>query len=290
MKNFLVFTSNSEHLAKTIGKKPGIGEIVLPEKNKEGKRFFPDNEVYSRLAKIKKMKQGKVIVLHSGSPCPNDGLLELELILQILKDKSIKPEVFFAYFPYSQQDKVFQEGETNAAENLIKKLINYYGVKKIYGIDLHFWGRNWARKYPLENISAVPVLINAAEKDFGKNIVFLSPDKGGKRRSGISGLEKERVDSFEVKMASFFGDFEGKTVAIIDDIIETGGTLAKTYEEIKKAGAKNIIVLASHGILEKGAERIKKIVSKLYLANTINLKEANVDISGLIADAFLKRN
>jgi len=284
MKNFLIFTSKTEHLAEKIRKSLKDFKVVFVGKNKDGKNYFPDGEAYARLNSTEGMKDARVVVLHSGCPDPNGGLIELELILQILKDNKIAPEVFFTYFPYGQQDKVFQKGETNAAESLIKKLTDYYKVKKIYGIDLHFEGRNWLEKYPVKNISAVPALINTVQKDFGKNIIFLSPDKGGKRRSGISGLEKKRTDSFEVKVLTSGKNFKEKTVGVIDDIIETGGTLAKTFNVFKKNKAKRIIVLITHGVLESGVKRIRKMFSKLYLTNTIAGKESNVDISCIIAE------
>ena len=81
-----------------------------------------------RILKADQLRGKRVIVLHSGAPKPNEGLTELELILQILRDNQIKPEVFFTYFPYGMQDKVFERGETNVAENLVEKLINYNKV------------------------------------------------------------------------------------------------------------------------------------------------------------------
>ncbi len=229
------------------------------------------------------MKKGRVLVLHSGSPKPNEGLMELELILQILRDNHTRPDVFFSYFPYGMQDKVFEKGETNVAENLIEKLVNYYRVKKIYTIDAHFWGRKWAKKYPIDNASAVPILIREAKKDFGKNILFLSPDTGGKRRTKISGLKKKRLNSFKVSIsASSSFNLEGKIVGAVDDLIKTGGTLLKFCEIAEKSGAKKSLAMVTHGVIKEGVSRIKKAYSKLYLTNTISQKAANVDISDII--------
>ena len=282
MKTFIISTSTTEHLAKKIKERTKSFKIIFPEKSKEGKRCFPDGEVYMKISKANRLRQKRVVVLHSGAPEPNQGLVELELILQILKDNKVKPEVFFTYFPYSMQDKVFEKGETNMAENLVKKLVNYYKVKKIYIIDPHFGGMGWVKKYPINSVSAVPFLIKKARQDFGKDILFLSPDKGGKRRTGILGLRKERLDSFKVEIFSSRLNFKGRILGVVDDIIETGGTLLKFYDLAKKSGAKKIIVLATHGILPTGILKIKKKYSKLYLTNTIKQKEANIDITALI--------
>ena len=288
MKTFIILTSQVEYLAKRIKRKLKDFEIIFPDLSRDGKRYFPDGEVYMKILKAGKLKNERVIVLHSGAPKPNEGLIELEMILQILKDNQIRPEVFFTYFPYGMQDEIFEKGETNVAENLIKKLINYYKVKKIYLIDPHFGGRKWVEKYPIISISAVPLLIEKAKKDFGENILFLSPDIGGKRRTKISGLKKKRLNSFNVKIFSPKLNLKGKIVGVIDDMIKSGGTLLKFYEIAKKAKAKRVLALVTHGVIPAGILKIKKKYSKLYLTNTIKQKESNVDVTDLILKTILK--
>jgi ribose-phosphate pyrophosphokinase len=289
MKVFIIPTPTTEHLVKKLKKQERLAEVVFPKKNKEKSRLFPDGEAYIRIPQANKLKKGRVVVLHSGSPRPNEGLVELEMILQILKDDKVAPEVFFTYFPYGQQDKIFMEGEINMAESLIRKLVHYYGVRKIYVIDPHFGKEKWLKKYPVASLSAVPLLVKKAKGDLGNNILFLSPDKGGKRRTGICGVKKERIDSFRVEMSSHEINIKNETVAVVDDIIETGGTLLRFNDYIKKCGAKKIIVLATHGVLKSGVEKTKKTFSRLYLTNTINQKEANIDISDLILKNILKK-
>lgn len=230
-----------------------------------------------------------MVILHSGAGAPantNTGLMELELILQILKDHQIKPEVFFTYFPYGRQDKVFELGETNVAENLVKKFINYYKVRKIYTIDAHFGKMPWVRKYPIKNISAITSLMEKSKEEFGEDVLFLSPDKGGKRRTGISGLNKKRINSFEVAPFSSKIPMRGEVIGVVDDMIETGGTLLRFCEFAHNAEAKKVIALITHGILDTGIKNVAKNFAKVYLANTVNKKEANVDITELVADVI----
>ena len=285
MQTFLIPTSNAEYLAKKIQNLSKEMNIIIPEKNPAGKCLFADGEVYSRIPGAKNLKGKRVVVLHSGAPNPNSGLVELELILQILNENKIKPEIFFSYFPYARQDNIFEEGETNAAENLIKKLVNYYSVKKIYIIDPHFAQRQWVKKYPLACVSAVPLLKENAQAEFGKDIVFMSPDKGGQRRTGISGAEKQR-NKGEIEMLDIEADIKGKVVAAVDDLIGSGGTLIKFKEKAKEAGAKEVIALATHGVIPEGVAKVKSAFSKFYLANTINLAEANVDVTELIVNTL----
>ncbi len=282
MDGFLILTSTAEHLLENFKGKAKNFKIIIPEKNKEGERFFPDGEIYMRLKQADKLKGKRVVVLHSGAPNPNDGLIELKLILHILKERGIKPELFFTYFSYGQQDKAFSIGEANVAESLIKKFTNYYGVEKIYVIDPHFGKMDWVKKYPVVSVSATDILLKKAKRDFGEDVLFLSPDKGGKRRTGISGFKKKRLDSYRVETFSQNINLKGKTIAVVDDLLETGGTLCKFHEAAIKSGAKKAVALITHGVLSSGIKRVKNKYSKLYLTNSINRREANADITDLI--------
>lgn len=286
MKTSIVFTSAAEYLLENIKKKTKNANLVIANKNKEKKRYFPDGEVYIMLPEVGKLKTGRVIVLHSGSPDPNSGLVELELILQILKDHAIRPEIFFTYFPYCRQDKIFKKGETNAAQSLVKKLVDYYKAKKIYAIDPHFGKMDWVEKRPIVTVSAKAVLVEKAKNDFGPDILFLSPDKGGKRRTGILGLKKERIDSFRIKSFSPEIDVKGRTVGIIDDILLTGGTLLKSCESLKRAGAKEVIALITHSLLDSGLQKVKKSFARVYLTNTAGEKKDSLDSTDLIVEAL----
>jgi len=136
------------------------------------------------------------------------------------------------------------------------------------------------------NISAIPLLIKRIKEDFSQDVLLLSPDKGGKRRTKIPGLKKKRINSFKVKQFSSKIIAKGKIIGVVDDIIGTGGTLLRFYEFAKNAGAEKIIALITHGVLDTGIKKIKKRFTKLYLTNTIDKKEANVDITDLISRAL----
>jgi ribose-phosphate pyrophosphokinase len=286
---FLIPTLQAEHFTEKLRSK-NIS-VVLPALNKDGKRHFPDGELYIKIPQAARLSHKRVVVLHSGAPNPNEGLIELELILQTLKEVQASPiDVFFTYFPYGMQDEVFAKGETNVAENLIGKLQNYYGVRKVYIVDAHFAGKEWHAKYPLELVSAVPQLLETAIADFGSEILFLSPDKGGARRTKIKSMQKKRKSSYEVEIKSSTAlqkAIKNRPVAVVDDLVETGGTLDRFYDECRKAEAQDVVALLTHGVLPAGILRIKKKYTKLYLTNSINRKEANVDITPLIEQSLL---
>ena len=283
----IIPTSNASHIAKQIQKRMP-SSVIFCGRNKENRKQFPDGEIYIKLEQVQKLK-GRVVVLHSGMPNPNTSLVELELLLQILnQNKKVKIEVFFAYFSYCMQDSVFIDGETNAAEQLIKKLIDYYNVKKIYTLDAHFYNRDWPNKYPITNVSVIDLLEKKAKKTYS-NLVFVTPDKGAARRTGINGANKKRQNSFvnEFECDETFSKLvAGKNVAVVDDILETGGTLARFYDECKDCGAKKAVALITHGVLARGITRMEKTYNRLYLTNSINRKQANVDISQRVLETI----
>lgn len=287
----IIPTTSAEHLGKIIKNKNIAGlEVIFLGKNKDNSRYFPDGELYVKLPEASDLK-GRTIILHSGSPLPNDGLIELKMVLEILKESQAGPlEVFFTYFPYGMQDHSDQPGATNMAKNVIKELVYYYRVEKIYAIDPHFGGKHWVKKFPVISVSAVDLLEKNAQKDYPK-AVFMAPDMGSQVRTGLSGTEKKRQDSFNTEIACS-SDFEkaikNKTVAVVDDLLETGGTLERFHEASMNCGAKDAIALITHGVLKKGIERTQKKYSRLYLANTVNQPEANIDVSDLILESLKK--
>lgn len=281
MKIDVISTSSVEHLAKSLEKNSDFNVHYLG-KNKDGKRYFPDGEVYVNLGEL---GGERTVVLYSGAPNANDNLVELEFVLGLLKDRKISPvELFITYFPYGKQDLVFKEGEINAAETLIKRWIDFYGIKKIYVIDGHFMGRDWVKQYPVVNISSVDTLKQAVLAKYPE-IFFIAPDAGSIRRNNLPGFSKSRKNSYEIEMScdkEFQKEVAGKTVGVIDDMIETGGTMVCVCKKCKEIGASNTIAVVTHGVLQSGVEKIKNAYDELFLTNTINCACANVDISGLI--------
>jgi ribose-phosphate pyrophosphokinase len=281
---YVIPTSTAEHLTRGFQGQKGI-EVVLPGKNKDGRRHFPDGETYARIEAAENLRD-RVVVLHSGQPEPNTGIIELEMILDILRHAGAPMrEVFFTYFPYGMQDKVFHVGEVNAAEALLRKLSAYYGVAKTYAIDPHFHGKEWLSGYSFAAVSAMHLLKAAALKD-EPDMIFVAPDSGGQVRAGLSGLHKTRVDSHNVEHHhddGFAASIRGRHVGVVDDLVETGGTLARFAEKCREYGAKSASALVTHGILPAGIKRLRASYDRLYLANTVDRPEASVDVSELVA-------
>ncbi|MDO8594289.1 MAG: ribose-phosphate diphosphokinase [bacterium] len=258
-------------------------------KNKDGKNVFPDGEVFVKLSDLP--KAGRIIVLHSGAPNPNDGLAELEMILSILKrEGKTDVEVFFSYFPYSMQDKMQGTGETIAAEDVLRKLVSYYGVKKVYAIDPHFHDAPWLSGLPFVPVSAHEMLVTQIRVEY-PDAVFVAPDMGHtKRVKGLKGVQKTRLDSYTIHLAedeALFNGLKNKVVAVVDDLVETGGTMIRFQEACKKYGSKEMVAVVTHGLLPEGVKRLQNNYSKLFLSNSIAEPASNIDIAPLVEKALI---
>jgi len=188
------------------------------------------------------------------------------------------------------QDGVFEPGELNIAAELIKRWIGFYGISKIYVVDAHFAGKEWVNNRSVKCLSALYLLKEAACAKY-QDILFISPDAGSSRRTGLPGFLKERKDSRRVEIipdAGLATKINGRVVGVVDDLIETGGTLARVYELCKDLGAVKVIALATHGVLPSGVERLKNIYDDLFLTNSINCQDAKIDVSGLIGQALVE--
>lgn len=282
----IIITSNAGHLAKNLSKYAEFNINYL-RKNKDGLKDFPDGEVYVNLGEL---SAERTVVLHSGAPDPNTGLVELEFVLCLLKSRKIRRiELFLAYFPYCRQDSVFEEGEINAAESLVARWVDFYGIKKIFVIDPHFEGRDWLIKYPVFQVSGISAVIQAASKKY-PDILLVAPDEGSAKRNKLRGFCKERKNSYDVEVScpeDLAKSINGRIVGVIDDMIGTGGTMVKACKKCKELGAKKVVALATHGVLDDGVARVSDTYDDMFLSNSIRNNCANVDISETIS--FLLR-
>ncbi|MEI7652858.1 MAG: ribose-phosphate diphosphokinase [bacterium] len=282
----LIPTQHAEHLAKLMAYSSQCAVVYL-QANADEARIFPDGEVY---VEVPDMPRGqRIVILHSGAPDPNTGIVELELLLQTLSRLGHQHlEVFFSYMPYGMQDNPKSTHAAHSAEDLVRKLVQYHGVKRIYVLDAHFATQPWVKKYPLRFISAFPLLEKAVRVAY-PDVVFLAPDTGSQQRLGISGAKKIRTNSFEVEIvteANFRERVKGKVIAVVDDLVETGGTMTAFAATCKAHGATTVVAAVTHGLLQEGIVRLQKSYSKLYLTNSIDRPAATIDVSTLILESL----
>jgi len=247
---------------------------------------FPDGELYIRI--LDDISGEDVIIIQTTYPDPN--IVELLLLQDAVKEAGAKKiTVIIPYFGYSRQDKKFEEGEPISAKT-IATLINL-NADEVITIDPHKEHILDFFSIPAFSCSAVPELAAFLKK---KNIdLVLAPDQGALDRAiqastiiecDFDYIEKIRIDDIKVEIKPKNLSVQDKNVAIVDDIISTGGTMAKSIAELKKHGAKKIFVACTHGLFAGGA--VKKLVSagcdEIISTDTIVSKFSKIKISPCI--------
>lgn len=261
-------------------------ELDVPLANIISKRF-PDKEMYIQI--IDDVKDEDVIIVQTTYPDPN--IIELFLLQNAVEEAKAKTiTVVIPYFGYARQDTKFKDGEPISAKALAN-LISL-SADKVITVDPHKEHILDFFSTSAESCSAVPELARyLKEKDVD---MVLAPDKGALQRaktaSEIIGcdfdyMEKTRIDGETIKVKPKNLEADGKNVAIIDDIISTGGTMAKSIKELKKHRAKKVFVSCTHGLF--AGEAIKKLTSagcdKIISTDTILSDYSKVKIAPSIA-------
>ena len=278
---YIISGTASKTVAEDLSK-----ELKAPLAKMIAKRF-PDNEMYIRI--IDDVAGEEVIIVQTTYPDPN--IVELFLLQNAVEEaKAKKITVVIPYFGYARQDTKFKDGEPISA----KAIANLIGLSadKVITVDPH-------KEHILDffstsavSCSAVPELAKYLKE---KNIdMVLAPDKGAleraKQASKIIGcdfdyMEKTRIDGTTIEIKPKNLDAKNKNVAIIDDIISTGGTMAKSIKELKKYGAKKVFVSCTHGLF--AGEAIKKLTSagcdEIISTDTIMSSYSKVKIAPCIS-------
>jgi ribose-phosphate pyrophosphokinase len=263
-----ILTPTAEHLE--------IDRIKLGKHPKDGKREFPDGEVFVQIPEVENLEEA--VLIHSGMPEPNRGLMYLYNALKILKQNEIKTQVVFTYFPYGMQDKEFYKGCLNSARHIIDKLTKYYGVEKIYIFEPHFKNAEWLSNYQVESLDVMKAVKSKTDTDSE----FLAPDEGAGDRFGVKNFKKDRKNSRDVKIEGEIKNAE--SIVVIDDIIETGGTMQEIAKVLRSQYVESIEAAAIHGVMEEGIEKTARAYDNLYLTNTIKNKHSNIKIEPVLRE------
>jgi ribose-phosphate pyrophosphokinase len=253
---------------------------------------FPDDEFYIRL--LDDITGQDVLIVQTAYP--DQKIIELLLMQEAVHDAGAKKiTVVVPYFGYSRQDKKFEEGEAISARAIAQHIS--LRADCVITVDPH---KEHILKFftvPAYSCSAVGSLAKHLRE---KHIDFvLAPDKGAKERAKEAAsligcqydyLEKTRIDGTTVKITPKALNASGKHVAIIDDIISTGGTMAQSIRELKKQGAKSVVVACTHGLFVGGAK--EKLLSancdEIISTDTIETEFSKVSAADCIAEIFLK--
>ena len=244
-------------------------------------RKFSDGEIF---VKINENIRGEdIFIIQSTSPPVNDNWMELLITIDAARRASAKRiTAVIPYFGYARQDRK-DEGRTAISAKLIANLITSAGVNRVVTTDLHAGQIQGFFDKPLDNLFSVNELIkDMKEKTIGKNLAIVSPDVGGVVRArafakrinaSLVIIDKRRERAGESEVMNIIGEVENKTCILLDDIVDSGGTLCNAAKALKDNGAEEIYSYIVHGVLSGDA--LKKIenseIKELVLTDSIEV-------------------
>ena len=264
---------------------------------------FSDSEVQVQVNES--IRGSEVFVLQATcDPC-NDNLMELLIMIDALKRASAS-RIFavIPYFGYARQDRKAHPREPISAK-LVANLIQTAGADHMLAIDLHSAQIQGFFDIPVDNLTAVNLFSKDIEKKNMKNVVIVAPDVGGVARARSVAkridaplviIEKRRSQANESEVMNVIGEVKGRNAIIVDDIIDTAGTLCNAVEALKKEGAKDVYAYCTHGVFSgKAIERLAKSeIKEIICTDSIPLSEQSrkikkirqISVAELLAEAI----
>ena len=265
---------------------------------------FADGEIYVELNE--NIRGNSIFIIQSISSPANDNLMELLLCIDALKRSSAKNiTAVIPYFGYARQDRKVVP-RTSISAKLVSNLITKAGADRVVTVDLHAGQIQGFFDIPVDNLFSTPIFARHVKKNIkSKNIVCIAPDVGGTERAralgkilnvGLAIVDKRRPKPGQSQVMNVIGEVKDKTCVIVDDIIDSGGTIVNAAKALKDRGAKEVYVYITNGVLT--GEAVKKIknsvIKKLVITDTIDNKDKTksaknievLSISALMGEAI----
>jgi len=272
-----LFSGNSHRkLAEAICK-----ELNVPCGNCEvGK--FSDGEIFVNIAET--VRGCDVFIIQPTCTPVNDNLMEALILIDALKRASAgRINAVIPYYGYARQDRKTKAREPITAK-LVANLLTQAGTDRVISMDLHAGQIQGYFDIPVDHLSGIPILAEYVRGMIDRDTVIVSPDIGGVVRTRnfanildlpIAIIEKRRPKANVSEVMNVIGDIQGKNVVLVDDIVDTAGTITKAAEVLKDFGAKKVYACATHAVLSGPAiERIKNsVIEKFIVTDTIPLPE-----------------
>ena len=243
-------------------------------------KSFADEEIFVRIDE--NVRGEDVFVIQSTSFPANDNLMQLLIMMDALKRASARRiTAVIPYFGYARQDRK-TDGRTPISAKLVANLISTAGADRVLTVDLHAGQIQGFFDIPTDNLFGSPVMIDDIKERYGKDkIVVVSPDVGGVVRArslakrlddaDLAIVDKRRPEAGKSEVMNIIGDVSGKRCIMLDDMCDSGGTLANAAAALKEHGAKSVAAYVSHGVLSgKAVDRIEKsVLDELVMTDTI---------------------
>jgi ribose-phosphate pyrophosphokinase len=285
-----------KEICDNLSIKPGEIEITR----------FADKEVFIQ---IKENIRGKdVFIVQPTSSPANDSLMELLIMIDAASRASAKRiTAVLPYYGYARQDRK-DRPRVAITSRLVADLITIAGANRILSLDLHAEQIQGFFKIPFDHLYATPVFMEYIQKqDYQENLMVVSPDAGGVERArflasllkaDLAVADKRRSRHNVAESIRIIGDVKNRDVLILDDIIDTAGTLMKSVDALKEAGANRIIACCSHGVFSTPAlarisnnENLKEVIvtNTIYRGNNLSpqSKITVLSIAPILAEGIL---
>jgi ribose-phosphate pyrophosphokinase len=296
----LVTGNSNRALAEAV-----VGYLELPLTDCTVKRFA-DKEVFVEIHE--NVRGEDVFILQSTSYPANDNLMELLIICDALRRSSARRiTAVLPYFGYARQDRK-SASRTPISAKLVSNLITEAGANRVLTLDLHADQIQGFFDIPTDNLFSAPVFVRDIREHYDvKNVMIVSPDVGGVKRArnvasrigaNLAIVDKRRPRAGVSEVMNIIGDVEGQACILIDDIVDSGGTLVNAAEALLKAGAKEVSAYITHGVLSDGAgqriaaSKLKELVVTDSIEETEAVKAApnirKLTIAPLIGEAVAR--
>ena len=277
--NTVLFTGNANRaLAQEIASNLGV------ELGKATVGRFSDGEVTVELHQ--NVRARDVFVVQSTCAPTNDNIMELLIMVDALKRASARRiTAVIPYFGYARQDRRPRSTRVPISAKVVANLLETVGVERVLTMDLHADQIQGFFDIPVDNIYASPVLLSDLKSKNYSDLIVVSPDVGGVVRAralakqlgcDLAIIDKRRSSANVSEVMHVIGEIEGRNCVIMDDMIDTAGTLVKAADVLKERGAKSVYAYCTHAVFSGPAiERIKaSALDEVVICNTIPLSDA----------------
>ena len=265
---------------------------------------FSDGEIYIEINE--NIRGNSVFVIQSTSNPANDNLMELLLCIDALRRSSAKNiTAVIPYYGYARQDRKVVP-RTSISAKVVANLITNAGASRVVTVDLHAGQIQGFFDMPVDNLFTTPLFTRYIKKKLkNKKLICVSPDVGGVQRTrglatkikaDLAIIDKRRPKPGKSQVMNIIGNVKGKTCIIVDDIIDSGGTIVNAVDALKKSGANEVYVFITHAVLSGDAankikkSKIKKLIITDSIDNSQKIKNNNkievLSISSLMAEAI----
>jgi len=294
----MVFTGNANPiLAKKVVERLAIplGEASISK--------FSDGEVAIDL--IENVRGADVFIIQPTCQPTNDNLMEIIFMADALRRASAgRITAVIPYFGYARQDRRPRSSRTPISAKAVADMLTVVGIDRILTVDLHAEQIQGFFSIPVDNIYGSPILLDDIQKQGYENMVIVSPDVGGVVRAraiakqlgaDLAIIDKRRPRANQAEIMNIIGDVSDRTCVLVDDMVDTAGTLCSAAEALIKFGARKVVAYATHPVLSGPAvERITNSQLELVVTDTIPLSSAaqncakirQLSMSGVLAEAI----